>query len=217
MSTAIKEKPILFSSPMVRAILAGTKTQTRRIVKPPSGPHTIDEVVSTPDSLAAFIRSRCPYGEVGDRLWVRETLRGVIDTKIDPEETMPIAAYVADGAHIWTKDKFRVPWKWTNTSIPSIHMPRWASRLTLEITGIRVERLNDISREDAIAEGIEQWPAHYPGASVNWKLYGWLEKHKQCSPDPRLSYETLWESINGHGSWSCNPWVWVVEFKRVAQ
>lgn len=193
-----KERPILFSGEMVRAILDGRKTQTRRIVKPQPPSHVREirvgmfepvvirkgmEEPGTPVfGFADEERGwKCKYGKPGDRLWVRETWFCITG------EPGPISCnYKADfGEH-----RFAGFWK------PSIHMPRWASRITLEITGVRVERLNDISEEDAIAEGC------------------------QCSGVPssltnRGAYAKLWESINGKGSWSLNPWVWVVEFKRV--
>jgi hypothetical protein len=195
----MKEAPILFSGPMVRAVLAGAKTQTRRVVKPSSGPHTIEQVVSTPDSLVAFIRTRCPYGQPGDRLWVRETWRplAIIEGRCAGNSCVEFpdgGQKYRDGAYYdpSNHDNFDpAARKWK----PSIHMPRWASRITLEITAVRVERLQEISEADAIAEGYESDPA------PNDFPLPWLWQ--------------LWESINGPGSWALNPWVWVVEFKRV--
>jgi len=116
-----EERPIVFSTAMVNALLEGRKTQTRTMMKlPPNSSYT-----------------------VGDRLWVQESLRGVVDTTIDDGETMPIAAYQADGSHIWTKDKFRVPWRWAQPYLSPSQMPRKLSRITLEITAVRVERLNE--------------------------------------------------------------------------
>jgi hypothetical protein len=168
-----KERPILFSTPMVRALLAGTKTQTRRIVKP--------QPVTSGDR-DTFL---CPYGQPGDLLWVRET------------------HYVASAGYRDGRDRViwyratepEAPCSWT----PSIHMPRWASRITLRITGVRVERLNDISNEDAAAEG---WP-------------GPDEQNSIASAYPIAWYSRLWEQINGRSSWERNPWVWVVSFERV--
>lgn len=150
----------------------------------------------------------CPYGKVGDQLWVRETFGMKVRTVVGtPHESLcyradkdnEICAYSASGNEI--------PVKWK----PSIHMPRWASRINLEITDIRVERLNDISEQDAIAEGIQK----YKGP-LRWVRYldavtG--EANFNCARD---AFVSLWESINGAGSWSANPWVWVIEFKRVA-
>ena len=161
------ERPILFSAPMVRAILDGNKTQTRRVVK--LKPDYMETFLRLPNKVAC-----CPYGQPGGRLWVRETFE-------DCESALhSCVLYRADGGTPGTK--------WT----PSIHMPRWASRITLEITGVRVERLQDISEEDAISEG------------TPFPCGGWVG-----------GYQKLWESIHGPGSWDLNPWVWVVEFKRV--
>jgi hypothetical protein len=191
---------------MVRAILEGRKTQTRRTVKPQPRVDAKGHFLWKDGNYGArldgtpytdaFIKYHCPYGAPGDRLWVRETWG-------------PRAGGVVYRADEYRADGFvSCPdgGKWR----PSIHMPRWASRITLEIVSVRVERLRDISEEDAIAEGVEQsfdfnWP--------RWRNYeldgdGWLGA-------PVDSYRTLWESINGPGSWVANPWVWVVEFKRV--
>ena len=161
------ERPILFSAPMVRAILDRTKTQTRRVVK--LKPDYMETFLRLPNKVAC-----CPYGQPGGRLWVRETFE-------DCESALhSCVLYRADGGTPGTK--------WT----PSIHMPRWASRITLEITGVRVERLRDNREADAISEG------------TPFPCGGWVG-----------GYQKLWESIHGPGSWDLNPWVWVVEFKRV--
>lgn len=199
----MKERPILFSGQMVRAILEGRKTMTRRVVKLR---HGADVVVTNGQvwkparvDYAGYVD--CPYGQPGDRLWVRETW-----AKTDGRhEIVPIAYRATNDSMALLNDK----WK------PSIHMPRWASRITLEITGIRVERLQEISYDDAIAEGIERIGGEF--SCSPWKNYrkgqpGEMDCH--CSYPPR-SYQTLWESINGPGSWGANPWVWVIEFKRV--
>lgn len=190
------ERPILFSAPMVRAILDGRKTQTRRVVKLWNPPELKTHII--PPDLAYFpdfncYRSTCPYGQIGDRLWVRETLKlkSVIDTKTGE---LGIAAYYAAGgehqAFMWNGRR-------DVESIPSIHMPRWASRITLEITDVRVERLKDISTADAIAEGHDFSSAD----EYAWNPYAWFKQ--------------LWQSINGPSSWDANPWVWVIRFKRV--
>jgi len=173
----LKERPILFSAPMVRAILDGRKTQTRRVVKPQPN--------------ADNWTGKCRYGQRGDRLWVRETWQSlVIHDGLSPSD-IPVGADIQYPA---TYDG------WVSKRRPSIHMPRWASRITLEITGIRVERLQDISENDAVAEGVEFWT---PTVDVD------------PVPSPRPAYRLLWESINGAGSWGLNPWVFVIEFKRV--
>ncbi len=187
----MKERPILFSAPMVRALLSGTKTQTRRVMK---------LVQVRPDGmsdaqLAAALRL-CPYGVPGDRLWVREAHGYVSEDKFGPVWDSII--YRADDNAGWSG-------KWR----PSIHMPRAASRITLEVTGVRVERLQEISEADAIAEGIE--PGAVPGW---WSLYG-RDANDDMDRSPRVAYRSLWESINGPGSWDSNPFVWVVEFKRL--
>lgn len=212
----MKYRPILFSGEMVRALLAGRKTQTRRICKPAmesgkvfDGPATV--VYPCPDgSFAAWYGPNvptmqesqslyptggfiCQYGTVGDRLWVRETW--VPCSNFDPSpETC--ALYRADGHE---KLHWRnIEWRWK----PSIHMPRWASRITLEITGVRVERLDEISESDAHAEGCD---GKCPVGNVNAYQSGPFGYH----------YAQLWQSINGPDSWAANPWVWVVEFRRV--
>ena len=187
------------SGPMVRAILAGTKTQTRRIVT--------DESLITlhADGAPAKAQPKCKHGQPGDRLWVRETFTTT-------QFGTPV--YRADatdktGAR-WTSitpgdPKKEVTWK------PSIHMPRWASRITIEITQIRVERLQEISESDAWAEGIEETLSMFDSKSQA----EWAKRIGCCIEDGKPQYAQLWESINGPGSWSVNPWVWVIEFKRI--
>lgn len=201
----VKERPILFSGEMVRAILAGTKTQTRRVVKPRPQmvtQHRATQWEGDPAVLLGLLGQagrKCPYGQTGDRLWVREAFAIVPRTAYAHSEGVqqtlrPDDPYNHDAAIYregWTRSRGGFRWR------PSIHMPRWASRITLEVTGVRVERLQEISDEDSLAEGI--YPTStglYPGS-------------------PRAAYSRLWESINGPGSWDANPWVWCVEFKRV--
>lgn len=188
----ITERGILYRGTMVRAILAGTKTQTRRICKPAEAV-ALSFIVNSGDGTwgdeEGDVIFRCPYGQPGDHLWVRETFW-------QPRDKSEIL-FRADGAILGCG-------KWT----PSIHMPRAASRILLEVVSVRVERLQDISEADAIAEGIEKTP------SGLWSLYGQAEVDGTYSP--RASYRALWESINGAGSWDANPWVWVVEFKQLA-
>ena len=203
----MKERPILFSGPMVRALLAGTKTQTRRVVK-------LDVAgrvrhggkswhIDDPDTVLG-----CPYGQPGDRLWVRETFIG--------DEFMG-CRYRADGKQFVTVNGMKTDYefvvkKWK----AAIHMFRWASRITLEVAAVRVERLQDISEVDAMAEGVEHNPIDpSPQFGQTWRDY--LDTHNAygCG-HAKGSYFSLWESINGPGSWDANPWVWVVEFRRVA-
>lgn len=218
------ERPILMSAPMVRAILAGTKTQTRRIVKPQptgfiGGPGVImpngapAALIPMDDTVAPFGRQIvCPYGQPGDRLWVRETWQGPLfhgehgDVDRRTIQNPKHCVYAADGGpapeFMDADDNLQCRWR------PSIHMPRWASRVTLEITGLRVERLQDISEADAKAEGVE--PKWEPGCSGRL-----MEAFSGFSFRPAASaYADLWEQINGPEAWAANPWVWVVEFTR---
>jgi hypothetical protein len=217
-SPTMRERPILLNAEMVRAVLDGRKTQTRRIIQSPAksmqanGQKVIDyrepgdkwygdHVFSMRNQSGTWcdytkeqFLAKCPFGAVGDRLWVRETFR--VHSRATDVSTL---VYKASERQSWTEQTHRVPIakcnklvspeKWT----PSIHMPRWASRIKLEITGVRVERLQDISETDARAEGIT-------GSLVR---------------DVTAAYSALWQSINGEESWQANPWVWVIEFKRV--
>lgn len=193
----MKERPIIFSAPMVRAILDGQKTQTRRIIKPqPEYRHGVlftlgSSTGYSPDLMAGA----CPYGRTGDRLWVREAFAYVIYG-----DGMRFIEYRADRS-LSDFDGYDHPvgGRWR----PSIHMPRWASRITLEITDVRVERLQDISGMDAKREGVSV-PAHLPHDGVDLDY-------------ARREYRRLWQSINGPGSWETNPWVWVIEFKKLGQ
>ncbi|MBD8725744.1 hypothetical protein IFT43_20480 [Oxalobacteraceae sp. CFBP 13708] len=236
----MKERPILFSGAMVRALLAGSKTQTRRAVKqqPPAGhsfagwcvssTHRPDEGKATwVDGEGPFMRSahrvKCPYGQPGDRLWVRETWRGVVEIS-PPGQPVEhgVARYVPNREHCRrveyaaTQAPDREPWR------PSIHMPRWASRILLEIVSVRVERLQDCCQTDAISEGAlhirnQAWDReHFPAWRYLFDEAVAAGKKPPIGPSPVQAYQALWESINGTGSWCANPWVWVVEFKRVA-
>lgn len=238
----MKERPVIFNGEMVRAILDGRKTQTRRVMKhqPKQHDHKNYDTAPWSDAPPAYYnvnsadwackycgegigfdgRSvyRCPFGQVGDRLWVRETW-GVVSHDFDENERiidwvpdrpataiheMPFgngyysghAIYAADGEFTWGDDDGhgeRSCWK------PSIHMPREACRILLEITAVRVERLNDISQEDARAEGVAP------------------SQHIITPPEAlyRVGFLKLWQSIYGEESWRANPWVWVIEFRRV--
>lgn len=232
------ERPILFSAPMVRALLDGSKTQTRRVVRQQpeypiiiaTDPHTNRYQVGErePVTEAALLRE-CPYGQLGDRLWVRETW-GVVSNDWDadgnlsdwvpdrpttPISEMPFgkgyysghAIYAADGSYEWAGDddgggEPRSAWH------PSIHMPRAASRIMLEIVSVRVERLAEISESDARAEGC---------AASGWQPS--YSNPDNAGGDESMSakdaFSDLWKSINGAGSWGATPFVWVVEFKRV--
>ena len=206
----MKERPILFNAPMVRAILDGRKTVTRRAVKPqPAGEirrgepdfnHWIDtkywERQNQKENRGIGTRGfACPYGQPGgDRLYVRETWAAPHAYDHLPPRLIPQDARIHYAA---TEDRGGLLWR------PSIHMPRWASRITLEVTGVRVEPLNAISNDDAKAEGAEFW-----------RNDGTLTELPPCS-EHRYAFEDLWTSINGADSWNANPWVWVVSFRRL--
>ncbi|EEJ3489249.1 hypothetical protein CB005_003909 [Salmonella enterica subsp. arizonae serovar 56:z4,z23:-] len=198
---------MIFNAEMVNAILSGRKTQTRRPIKWKQTRFT--EIAERDDGSlwpwaedcerGGDIWFACPYGEIGDRVWVRETFR--VHSRATDVATL---VYRASVRNSWTEQTHRVPIavcdkpatpeKWT----PSIHMPRWASRILLEITDVRVERLRDLSEEDAKSEGITP-----PAGGV---LPGW---------EYRINFRDLWMDIYGTDSWEANPWVWVIEFKRV--
>lgn len=249
----MKERPILFSGHMVRAILDGHKTQTRRVVKFPEvptsrgewkpsmlgGPTTMRTVngmltVDVPPFpvVTHSITGKtfaCPHGQAGNRLWVRETwkYRGW------SEDGDPLIEFAADGKTLWAQppeeweDRLEEVWatlsepenfkldnraadrKWR----PSIHMPRWASRLTLDLVKVRLERLQDISPADAEAEGMFERHAVGDDMHDQWTWQNVPGTHRYGSPVE--AYEALWESVNGKGSWKANPLVWVEEFKRV--
>lgn len=193
----MKERPILFSGAMIRALLAGTKTQTRRAVK--GWPlEWLATGQFTPEYVADPANRACPYGQPGDQLWVRETF-AKIDGQTQPWIETDYRATYTHGDRLG--DTLGIKKRWT----PAIHMPRSASRISLEVTGVRVERLQDISEADAIAEGIGLEGGMFTnGDGLEYDL-------------PIQAYSALWESINGPGSWAANPWVWAVKFKRQQQ
>lgn len=203
----MKTIPILFSTEMVQALLAVTKTQTRRIVNLKGEPDfhcmNIDDngVVRTgwfPDHLSENKKLSCPYGSPGDILWVRESWN-TVDTFPEPD-VFGLYLYKANG----DTGKFK----------PSKFMPKEACRLFLKVKAVRVERLLDISEADAVAEGILK-DIILPGPNfTEIKLYrDYTGKTAGCT-DARSSYMTLWQKINGTESWEVNPWVWVVEFEK---
>ena len=195
MTTVVKERPILFSGPMVRAILEGRKTQTRRVAKLTAGANVrLGGRQWHPADPEA--RLACPYGKPGDRLWVRESFSW---ENIEPEITDPPAElwYWADGNPDSGYAEFTRP-------KPSIFMPRWASRITLEVTGVRVERVQEITPGDACKEGVFE---------------GGRYRTEEPLPYPVATFKALWDSINaerGFG-WDVNPWVWVIEFRVVSR
>ena len=181
----MKERPILFKGPMVLAIMDGRKTQTRRVMKDPRIADKLPE---------KFLKDLCPYGKVGDRLWVRETWQHTecLGTHTSDEELYGYV-YRADGQP-WGDYE---GWRWK----PSIFMPKVACRIFLEITDVRVEKLRDISQEDAMAEGVDKG---YVGPIEEKAYYTY-----------RMGFFNIWEDINGVESLDSNPWVWVVEFKLI--
>jgi hypothetical protein len=203
-----KERPILFSGQMVRALLDGSKTQTRRPVKG-FALELLKTDNFTPEYVALPENGNSPYGYAGDRLWVRETFQGPMWEEgtwdADTDYHSPkFCEYRADGGalpeYVDFEDNLHQGWK------PSIHMPRWASRITLEVTGMRVERLQDISDRDCIAEGI----------GLNPSAEGIPMTAPEGETMPRAAYRALWDSLAARGAdWQANPWVWVVEFKRI--
>lgn len=197
-------RPIIFRDEMVRAILSGRKTQTRRVIKHMRAnrwtyvkPHKGGGWMATDGTEAGFVESgaagfKCPYGQPGDRLWVRETWCPQPDRN-PPYVPFYKTDFLPNEAHDISKTWG--PWH------SSIHMPRWASRITLEITNIRVERVQDITELDAKSEGVAK--------VINKKIHGWKPY--------ALEFCILWNYINlkrGYG-WNANPWVWVIEFKRI--
>lgn len=212
----MKARPILFSAPMIRALLDGTKTQTRRIVKPqPSDDADFVNMTweTTPEGYQHFTSTdkwwdesgncmaedivTCPYGMPSDLLWVRESYYKDNRFKTAHKADCNEADFIKSNELLCIK----LPWK------PSIHMPRCVSRITLEVTSVRVERLQDISESDAIAEGIIHLETDYDGQ----KWYG-IPDLGHGYPSAQLAYKALWESINGEGSWEANPWLWVIDF-----
>ncbi|WP_282294843.1 hypothetical protein [Stenotrophomonas sp. PS02289] len=225
----MSEHPILFNGPMVRAILDGRKTQTRRVVKLPPGfdfnggmgadPNDPSHWTAEDDSGQwwtlgpadeRFHSWPCPFGRPGERLWVRETWQGPLVSEQEMDEdgywARNIAryqdtahcVYAADGAAApeWVDADGELPRGWR----PSIHMPRWACRLLVEITAVRVERLHAISEADAVAEGIDH---------ERMNGYALAGRHRSAG----FAFQDLWTSTGG--TWVSNPWVWVIEFKRI--
>lgn len=196
----MKTTPILFSGPMVRAILDGRKTVTRRVVKPQ--PNYVNKlgIPFYPDGKGPVDYRLCPYGTTGDQIWVKETF-GCIGRS--PKDGPPPKGEESTTVYRATSTVVPHVIKWR----PSIHMPRWASRLTLEIVSVRVERLQDMTEEDAKNEGLD----FVGDGAARWGVKGLPDS---WGNDPRQSFRSLWESINGPGSWERNDWVWVVEFRR---
>ena len=189
---------------MVKAILAGNKTQTRRVMKVKCDDVTAMHHEPWPfnwstDGNDTMKMLPCPFGEIGDCLWVKETFQPV-----------QLASEVTQWRYRATDEKGLANWK------PSIFMPRKASRITLEIVSLRVERLNDITEDDAFSEGCSADFLHSDTCSNdNCALCGGVDDCEGVAVSAKENYRALWERINGKGSWDANPWVWVVAFKKV--
>ncbi|MFK4075161.1 hypothetical protein ACI2KX_15755 [Ectopseudomonas khazarica] len=222
----IKERPILFSGPMVRAILEGRKTVTRREIKPTMHSadlqfdlqqeadggwhpyHTFDE--SRFDRNGTEHPIKCPYGQPSERLWVRESTEADYDT----HDAVTLARYCADKAPVLVTgcadpafNGSVAHWNYPRDVRPSIHMKREQARILLEITAVRVERLQDISGDQAEAEGVD--------AAMCRQFLETSPSRHECKEAVIHGFSGLWASINGSDNWAANPWVWVVEFKRV--
>lgn len=215
------ERPILYSTIMVQALLDNRKKQTRRTNKlevvnqepnnwiKPSLDSSGEWVFSTEKGPAKQVRVKCPYGKLGDLLWVRETFCPTGSQEYLNASTEQPYFYKADVKESdFVKEMMaNYGWKWK----PSIHMPKDAARIWLKVTNVRVERLQEISKEDAIAEGIEKAGEVFK-FYMNPKPNYW----KPAVDNPIISFHSLWECINGENSWIANPWVWVVEFEVVS-
>lgn len=227
------ERPILFSPPMVLATMDGNKTQTRRIIKSEIALDWLDNAKFNPEFVAHPENDMCKYGKIGDRLWVRETWKYNNWT----EDGIPFIEYRADGSvllrehpeewadrveNIWAELSDPQNYEIDNAARdrkfrPSIHMPRWVSRTNLEITNIRAERLNDISEADAKAEGINCYQFFPDDGFPICSGYTHLPDDGNCGlySTAKEAFKNLWEIINGESSWDQNPWVWVIDFKRI--
>lgn len=200
-------KPILFSTPMVQAIIRGEKSQTRRIVKNKIALDWLETGFT--QNFVALPENGLSKYKIGDILWVRETWQHTKVLNLHPTDENYGFVYKAD-AQPWEDYE---GWNWK----PSIFMPKDACRIFLEVTEVRVERLNEITEADALAEGVERWTEErMKSKPTHYKLY-FHEKGSECSYTscPNDSYETLWQKINGENSWSENPFVWVYTFKQV--
>ena len=213
------ERGMIFNAEMVRAILDGRKTQTRRPVKFPVHDKNLGCELAGNElagELSAGNYLNSAFGKPGDRIWVRETFQGpLFDYDLmdsyskdpTPFEKPEFCVYKADGVpapeFYDADDELHCCWR------PSIHMPRWASRILLEITDVRVERLNAISEEDATAEGVP------PAGSLLPDYPGTFLTPKGDFATAKVAFQRLWESIYGEESWNANPWVWVISFERI--
>lgn len=258
MQSQVKERPILMSAPMVRALLEGRKTQTRRVVKPqPHDIATVHQDCETEEwgqlwysldrrrdpTVEHWEPFRCPYGKPGDRLWLREAWRTAkVNDHLSPKQMIQACRDAGwKSGKAWApieylSDGYRANWKTfpgeTGRYRHARFMPRDYSRITLEITEVRVQRLQDISEADAIAEGVDEKPLSRGEIRLSdwWVDYLMPKNSLVCA---RHSYASLWDSLNGkreggrkthskaHAlsaekySWDANPWVWAISFKAV--
>ncbi len=234
----MRARPILFSAPMIRALLAGRKTQTRRLVEPQplavlaqpgDGKAPSHAIINRAQKTGVIINEygnedwlRSPYGYPGDRLWVRETVRAEV------VNDLAYVRYIADNSLVLVENSQEAADEWHDmycyrgkhgATVPSIHMPQWCSRMTLEITGIRIERLQNVTEQDALAEGaIPIECDHIRRSCEEIGCYG---------DTARAAFRGIWESVDGNwesvdgnwesvdGNWDANPWVWVIEFKVI--
>ncbi|MBW5928005.1 hypothetical protein CFM96_04830 [Klebsiella michiganensis] len=230
----MKERGMIFNGEMVRAILDGRKTQTRRIMKPQPEPcprgghwwpsnvfktmlHVEEEMQNGKGGWGGLVGDSCPFGDLGDRIWVRETWAEAGASA--PDLKLYRANYPEHVPSIYENVPPTEEIRWT----PSIHMPRWASRILLEITDVRVERLNAISEEDAIAEGMQgvicpccKGDSEYSTSQYDAETLAVVDEIpcRTCESN-RSKFFTLWDSIYGYGQHCIGEWVWVIEFKRV--
>lgn len=209
----MKEIPILFSTMMVQANLEDRKGMTRRSMK---NQFTLEDdeywklYVDAKGALHAIAHwksndlpvfpaksLKCPYGKPGDMLWVRESWQW-------------IEGFGGSGIYVFKTDNNTNVERWR----PSIHMPKEAARIWLEVTNVRIERLQDISEEDAIAEGVKKRPGSDSSTRFDYRHYPYEHSY---NVDAKVSFRTLWQSINGDDSWVANPWVWVISYKILSK
>lgn len=232
----MKERPILFNGAMVRALLDGSKTQTRRAfntrmidlmyIAGHAGEvsYFVEKGFMEPND-ASYVLDFCPFGQIGDRLWVRETFQPTFSDGREHGENTPdwetgegysVKYPATDEIIEWIDGDDKI----TSRCKPGMHMPRWASRIQLEITDVRVERLKSITNEDSICEGAkftDFGKDRYGEQCDGWRCDRAPRSASDALGSARSAYANIWESINGAGSWNTNPWVWCISFKQVTK